>query len=83
MLATAIMKPLAAATGRHPGSAANCAGRRSGWRPALRFGELYGGWKLRWRMELFYLLVRLQAFWPVMPRFSFSSPASASSNKEM
>jgi FADH2-dependent halogenase len=50
---------------------------------ALLAGELNGGWKLRWRMELFYLLVRLQSLWPVVPRFSFSSPASSSANREM
>jgi FADH2-dependent halogenase len=31
-------------------------------------GELEGGWALRWRMRLFFLLVGLQSRWPVVPR---------------
>lgn len=50
---------------------------------ALLAGELNGGWKLRWRMEIFYLLVRLQALWPVAPRFSFSEPASSTAAREI
>ncbi|MFM1768587.1 MAG: hypothetical protein RJA22_1116 [Verrucomicrobiota bacterium] len=37
---------------------------------SLLAGELEGGWRVRWRMELFYWLVRLQARWPLMPRLS-------------
>jgi flavin-dependent dehydrogenase len=42
---------------------------------AVLAGELEGGWKLRWRMKLFFLLVRLQARFPLVPRVSFASAA--------
>ena len=38
---------------------------------AILAGELEGGWRLRWRLRLFFLLVRLQARHPLVPRFSF------------
>src|SRR6266516_856420 len=38
---------------------------------ALLAGELEGGWKIRWRMRLFFWIVRIQARWPVLPRISF------------
>lgn len=50
---------------------------------ALLAGELNGGWKLRWRMEVFYLLVRLQSFWPLAPRISFAAPATSSTAREI
>ena len=36
-------------------------------------GELEGGWKVRWRMKLFFWLVKLQMRWQLVPRISFSS----------
>jgi FADH2-dependent halogenase len=39
---------------------------------ALLAGELEGGWAVRWRMKLFFLLVKLQARWPLVPRISFA-----------
>lgn len=39
---------------------------------AVLAGELEGGWKLRWRMWLFFRLVRLQARFPLVPRISFA-----------
>ncbi len=42
---------------------------------AVLAGELEGGWKLRWRMRLFFLLVRLQARFPLVPRISFAPVA--------
>ncbi|KAB2671505.1 MAG: NAD(P)/FAD-dependent oxidoreductase [Verrucomicrobia bacterium] len=39
---------------------------------AVLAGELEGGWRLRWRMRLFFLLVRLQARRPFMPRIAFA-----------
>lgn len=39
---------------------------------AILAGELEGGWRLRWRMKLFFGLVRLQARFPLVPRFSFA-----------
>ena len=44
---------------------------------ALLAGELDGGWKLRWRMRLFYWLVKLQARRPFLPRINFDSPREA------
>jgi FADH2-dependent halogenase len=38
---------------------------------ALLAGELEGGWKLRWRLEYFFLLVKIQKRWPLVPRISF------------
>ena len=37
-------------------------------------GELEGGWAMRWRMRLFFLIVKLQARYPLVPRISFSEP---------
>jgi FADH2-dependent halogenase len=42
---------------------------------AILAGELEGGWKLRWRMRLFFLLVRIQARFPLVPRFTFEPVA--------
>jgi FADH2-dependent halogenase len=38
---------------------------------AMLAGELEGGWALRWRMRLFFLLVRLQSRWPLAPRLRY------------
>jgi FADH2-dependent halogenase len=38
---------------------------------ALLAGELEGGWAVRWRLRLFFWLVKLQAYWPLLPRVSF------------
>ena len=40
---------------------------------ALLAGELEGGWKMAWRMKLFFLLVRLQKRWPLVPRISWET----------
>jgi hypothetical protein len=39
---------------------------------AVLAGELEGGWRLRWRLKLFFLLVKLQKHWPLVPRISFA-----------
>jgi FADH2-dependent halogenase len=39
---------------------------------AVLAGELDAGWSVRWRLQYFYLLVKLQARWPLVPRISFS-----------
>jgi len=44
---------------------------------AILAGELEGGWKLDWRRKLFFLLVKAQAKWPIVPRISFSPTARA------
>jgi len=49
---------------------------------ALLAGELEGGWKIRWRMRVFYWLIKLQGRRPFLPRISFvdtSAPAAESS----
>jgi len=38
---------------------------------AVLAGELEGGWKLRWRLRYFYLLVKLHARRPLVPRLPF------------
>jgi FADH2-dependent halogenase len=38
---------------------------------AILAGELEGGWKVEWRRRLFFLLVKIQSFWPLAPRVSF------------
>jgi flavin-dependent dehydrogenase len=38
-------------------------------------GELQGNWPLRWRMRLFFLLVKLQGRRPFLPRIRFPSSA--------
>jgi FADH2-dependent halogenase len=44
---------------------------------AVLAGELEGGWKVRWRMKLFFWLVKLQARWPLVPRISFATKTEA------
>lgn len=39
---------------------------------ALLAGEFEGRWALRWRIEYFFLLVKIQARWPFSPRISFA-----------
>ena len=42
---------------------------------AILAGELDGGWSMDWRRRLFFLLIRLQAYWPLVPRISFKEIA--------
>ena len=39
---------------------------------AVLAGELEGSWRLRWRLKYFFLLVKLQKHWPLVPRISFA-----------
>jgi flavin-dependent dehydrogenase len=39
---------------------------------AVLAGELEPSWAVRWRLEYFFLLVKLQTRWPLVPRLSFS-----------
>lgn len=41
---------------------------------AVLAGELDGGWAMRWRMRLFFWIVKLQKRWPLLPRISFAEP---------
>ena len=47
---------------------------------AVLAGELEGGWSLRWRLKYFFLLVKLQKRWPLVPRISFA-PRRAGESK--
>lgn len=42
---------------------------------ALLAGELEGGWKIRWRMRLFFWLIWLQSKRAILPRISFEETA--------
>ncbi len=44
---------------------------------AVLAGELDAGWSVRWRLEYFFLLVKLQSRWPIVPRLSFRSAKPA------
>ena len=39
---------------------------------AVLAGEVEGSWAMRWRIELFFWLVKLQSRWPLVPRISFA-----------
>jgi hypothetical protein len=39
---------------------------------AILAGELEGGWRMYWRTRLFFLLVKLQARWPIVPKLCFT-----------
>ena len=43
---------------------------------AIQAGELEGGFKMRWRLRVFFWIVRMQARWPLVPRISFASAMS-------
>ncbi|HTA31072.1 MAG TPA: tryptophan 7-halogenase, partial [Candidatus Cybelea sp.] len=40
---------------------------------AVLAGELEGGWSLRWRLEYFFLLVKIQRHFPIVPRIFFGA----------
>src|SRR5688572_29612121 len=43
---------------------------------AVLAGELEGGWKIRWRMRVFFWLIKLQRRFPLLPRISFAPTQS-------
>jgi FADH2-dependent halogenase len=43
---------------------------------AMLAGELEGGWGMHWRRRLFFLLVKLQSRWPLVPPISFVEAGS-------
>jgi flavin-dependent dehydrogenase len=43
---------------------------------ALLAGELEGGWKIYWRMRLFFWVVKIHSRWPILPRTSFEEMPS-------
>jgi FADH2-dependent halogenase len=40
---------------------------------AVLAGELEGGWSLRWRLEYFFLLVKIQRYFRIVPRIFFGA----------
>ncbi|HWH72102.1 MAG TPA: NAD(P)/FAD-dependent oxidoreductase [Candidatus Sulfotelmatobacter sp.] len=44
---------------------------------AVLAGELEGGWTMDWRRRCFFLLSRLQARWPLVPKISFAEKPPA------
>ncbi|HXS68074.1 MAG TPA: NAD(P)/FAD-dependent oxidoreductase [Candidatus Polarisedimenticolia bacterium] len=42
---------------------------------AILAGELEGGWKLHWRLKMFFWIVRMHARRPLVPRISFADKA--------
>jgi flavin-dependent dehydrogenase len=45
---------------------------------ALLAGEIEGGWRIRWRLWIFFFLVKIQARFRLVPGFTFSDPPPAS-----
>jgi FADH2-dependent halogenase len=43
---------------------------------AILAGELQGGWKIGWRRWLFFVLIKLQKRWCLVPRISFAEDGS-------
>ena len=50
---------------------------------AVLAGELEGGWKMKWRLRLFFWVVKLQARWPLVPRISFAPLADRAAEPTM
>ena len=46
---------------------------------ALLAGELEGGWRIHWRMRLFFWIVKIQARWSILPGVRFGDAAAAPS----
>ncbi len=44
---------------------------------ALLAGELAGGWRVWWRLRIFFLIVKLQSRWPLVPRLAYLGGGSA------
>jgi flavin-dependent dehydrogenase len=39
---------------------------------AMLAGDIEGRWRLRWRLRLFFLIVKLQARFPLLPRINWA-----------
>ena len=50
---------------------------------ALLAGEIEGGWRIRWRLWIFFFLVRLQAKFALVPRLLFKEPSAQTARAEM
>jgi FADH2-dependent halogenase len=40
---------------------------------ALLAGELEGGWKMFWRMKVFFWFIKIHSRWPLVPRLSLAN----------
>jgi flavin-dependent dehydrogenase len=49
---------------------------------AVLAGELEGGWKLNWRMKVFFWLVKIQSRWPLVPRICFKAEEVSADKRE-
>lgn len=49
---------------------------------AVLAGELEGGWKMAWRMKVFFWLVKIQSRWPLVPRICFKSEEVPAEKRE-
>jgi len=49
---------------------------------AVLAGELEGGWRMGWRMKIFFWLVKVQARWPLVPRICFSAQTRPCDKRE-
>lgn len=49
---------------------------------ALLAGEIEGGWRIRWRLWLFFQFVKAQKLFGLVPRLSFAEPARAARREE-
>jgi len=45
---------------------------------ALLAGELEGGWKVYWRMRLFFWIVKIHSRWPILPNICFEDKPAES-----
>lgn len=50
---------------------------------ALLAGEIEGGWKIRWRLRIFFALAKLQALVPLVPRISFTESSKPVKRQEL
>ncbi len=50
---------------------------------AILAGETEGGWPMKWRRHLFFLLTKIQGRWPLVPGISFTETASEKETVEM
>jgi flavin-dependent dehydrogenase len=50
---------------------------------AILAGELEGGWAMHWRRRLFFLLIKLQARWPLVPRITFGEKEAVPARAEL
>ena len=50
---------------------------------ALLAGEIEGGWKIRWRLWIFFFLVKVQSVFAIVPRLMFQEKAPARKLEEL